>query len=285
MGVKETESEVTLSFKESEVRVLKFGATVLSWKVKGQEQLWLSDKAILDGSKAVRGGIPLVFPVFGKATEGPCAKLPQHGFARNHSWELLGQVQESPLKVQFALSPDQLSQEARDQWPSDFTLIYTLTLDSDSLTTEMSVENPGQSAFGFNVLFHTYFRIPSVDSVKVNGLGKVPVHDKVSVSKYQADGEPVTISSEVDRVYSEIADSNKIEILNGDKVDVDIERTNLPDVVVWNPWIEKANGLGDFYPKDGYKTMICVETGSVSSPVNLEPGSSWVGRQVLKAHL
>jgi hypothetical protein len=30
----------------------------------------------------VRGGIPLVFPVFGKATEGPTAALPQHGFAR-----------------------------------------------------------------------------------------------------------------------------------------------------------------------------------------------------------
>lgn len=46
------------------VEVLLFGATVISWKnAAGDEKLWLSDKAALDGSKAVRGGIPLVFPV------------------------------------------------------------------------------------------------------------------------------------------------------------------------------------------------------------------------------
>ena len=45
------------------VEVSLHGATVISWKSKGQENLWLSDKAILDGSKPVRGGIPIVFPV------------------------------------------------------------------------------------------------------------------------------------------------------------------------------------------------------------------------------
>ena len=46
------------------VEVLLHGATVLSWKdASGDERLWLSESAVLDGSKAVRGGIPLVFPV------------------------------------------------------------------------------------------------------------------------------------------------------------------------------------------------------------------------------
>jgi hypothetical protein len=53
----------TLPTKES-VTVLLHGATVTSWKNSdGTENLWLSDKAILDGSKPVRGGIPVVFPV------------------------------------------------------------------------------------------------------------------------------------------------------------------------------------------------------------------------------
>lgn len=48
-----------------QVDVLLFGATVLSWKdAAGDEKLWLSDAAKLDGSKPVRGGIPLVFPVW-----------------------------------------------------------------------------------------------------------------------------------------------------------------------------------------------------------------------------
>ena len=46
------------------VEVLLCGATVISWKTaNGREQLFLSDKAVLDGSKAVRGGVPIVFPV------------------------------------------------------------------------------------------------------------------------------------------------------------------------------------------------------------------------------
>ena len=45
------------------VEVVLCGATVTSWKSGGQENLWLSDKAVLDGSKPVRGGIPVVFPV------------------------------------------------------------------------------------------------------------------------------------------------------------------------------------------------------------------------------
>ena len=44
--------------------VLLYGATIISWKdSKGEEKLWLSEKAKLDGTKAVRGGVPLVFPV------------------------------------------------------------------------------------------------------------------------------------------------------------------------------------------------------------------------------
>jgi glucose-6-phosphate 1-epimerase len=46
------------------IEVLLYGATIISWKdAKGNEKLWLSEAAKLDGSRAVRGGIPLVFPV------------------------------------------------------------------------------------------------------------------------------------------------------------------------------------------------------------------------------
>jgi glucose-6-phosphate 1-epimerase len=46
------------------VDVLLFGATVVSWKnADGSENLWVSEAAALDGSKPVRGGIPVVFPV------------------------------------------------------------------------------------------------------------------------------------------------------------------------------------------------------------------------------
>ena len=59
----ENKIEATLPTGES-ISVHLFGATVTSWKLAdGQEQLFLSEKAVLDGSKPIRGGIPVVFPV------------------------------------------------------------------------------------------------------------------------------------------------------------------------------------------------------------------------------
>ena len=61
-----TSSKVTATLPSGDsVEVLLYGATVTSWKSNGgqTENLWLSEKAALDGSKAVRGGIPVVFPV------------------------------------------------------------------------------------------------------------------------------------------------------------------------------------------------------------------------------
>lgn len=64
VNVQENQVVASLASGES-VTINLYGATVTSWKLaNGQEQLFLSEKAALDGSKAIRGGIPLVFPVF-----------------------------------------------------------------------------------------------------------------------------------------------------------------------------------------------------------------------------
>ena len=62
VSIKDATIEASLPSGES-VTVYLYGATVTSWKANGQEQLFLSEKALLDGSKPIRGGIPLVFPV------------------------------------------------------------------------------------------------------------------------------------------------------------------------------------------------------------------------------
>lgn len=62
-----------------------------------------------------------------------------------------------------------------------------------------------------------------------------------------------------------------------------IVRDNLNDVVVWNPWTEKAAGIGDFAPKDGFKQMICVEAGTVKGWQTLESGDAFEGAQTITA--
>lgn len=62
----------------------------------------------------------------------------------------------------------------------------------------------------------------------------------------------------------------------------ELTRDMLPDVVVWNPWIEKAKGMADFGPEEGYKHMVAVEAGSVSVWNSLEAGDAWEGGQRFK---
>ena len=68
------------------------GATVTRYRSPGgREVLWTSSIAVFDGKKAIRGGIPVVFPFFGPNPDervGTIAPCPQHGFARTSRWSI-----------------------------------------------------------------------------------------------------------------------------------------------------------------------------------------------------
>lgn len=261
--------------KDTKVEVLNFGATVFDWKVAGQSNLWLSEGAKLDGSKPVRGGIPLVFPRFGPPGHHlPTDKLPQHGFARNATWEFLGSLDE--VTGQWGLGPENLSEESRNAWPYDFTLIYTVKLGDNSLTTSLEVENTDSKPFEFNVLFHHYLAVPEIKELTLNGLEGLSYVDKVDNGTVKAAGQSaVTISGEVDRQYMNSPDEVGV-FINGKEL-YSVNALNLKDTVVWNPWEKKAMDMTDFAPKSGYHTMVCVEHGSVSQFEKLEPGNKWLG--------
>jgi glucose-6-phosphate 1-epimerase len=60
-----------------------------------------------------------------------------------------------------------------------------------------------------------------------------------------------------------------------------VSRDNLAQVVVWNPWVDKAEGMADFAPKDGYKQMLCVEPGAVAGWQSVEAGDAFEGAQTI----
>lgn len=74
-----------------------------------------------------------------------------------------------------------------------------------------------------------------------------------------------------------------MSVVEGGKKTFSVVRDNLNDLVVWNPWTEKAAGMGDFAPKDGWKNMICVEAGSVRGWQTLEAGDAFEGAQTITA--
>ena len=48
----------------------------------------------------------------------------------------------------------------RKAWPYDFSLQYSVTLAKDGLRTILGVRNAGSIPFDFQMLTHTYFRVP-----------------------------------------------------------------------------------------------------------------------------
>lgn len=283
------------------VEILLYGATVISWKDKaGNEKLWVSESAKTDGSKAVRGGIPLVFPVFGSPpSDHATGKLPQHGLARTSRWEFLGKstsesaaasgaggsaaaAADLSVKLDFGLSSASLDAATRALWPFTFGLIYSVTLNRESLTTSLVVTNDDDKPFDVQVLLHTYFRIKDITKIQVTGLDGAEYIDKVDALKVKKQSSNVTITGETDRVYTPAAEPTApVTIAEGGKTLYSIVRDNLGDVVVWNPWSDKAASIADFAPKDGYKNMICVEAGSVRGWQTLEPGDAFEGAQTI----
>ncbi|EEH47020.1 glucose-6-phosphate 1-epimerase [Paracoccidioides brasiliensis Pb18] len=298
ISVQEDQVQASLASGES-VTVNLFGATVVSWKLaNGEEQLFLSEKAALDGSKPIRGGIPLVFPVFGPPPKGHATSaLPQHGFARNVHWEFLGkstsesegQNGDSSVKLDFGLSMSMLGDKFKKDWPYNFGLLYSVTLSKGSLITSLQVQNKGAQPFDFQALLHSYFKVKDITRVRLLNLQSTTYVDKLLNASVHVESSPaLSFTQETDRIYQSLDPTVPIIVADADNNNspiFSITRESLNDVVVWNPWIEKAKGMADFAPDDGYKNMICVEAGSVAGWQTLEAGESWEGGQTVRSKL
>lgn len=290
-----------------------YGATVTSWKTSnGKEQLFLSTAAKLDGSKPIRGGIPLVFPAFGPPPKDhTTGKLPQHGFARNNYWEFLGKSSsestskkgDDNIKLDFGLGPSMLDNDTRSKWGYDFGLVYSVTLGRGRLGCQMHIQNKGSDAFEFQCLMHTYLAInvslarpcssrtsvlymltqnQDITKTTISGLESSPYIDKTrNAQTFQESSPSLAITSETDRVYTPaLTDSGTsvpITVNEGNNPAFIVTRDNLPNVTVWNGWEEKIKGMADFEPKDGWKRYVCVEPGVVLGWVKLEGGDAWEG--------
>ncbi|KAF4553042.1 Glucose-6-phosphate 1-epimerase-like protein [Elsinoe fawcettii] len=279
------------------VEIYLYGASITSWKNdNGSENLWVSEAAKLDGSKAIRGGVPVVFPNFGPAPANHATSaLPQHGFARISTWDYLGKSSsesapvskggDSAVRLDFGLSPNNLSEEMKKAWPHEFNLVYSVTLGKEGLQTVLEVRNPGTEKWEFQFLTHTYFRVPDISKVTVTGLAGVRYTDKVlNATEHTSSGNELKFEGQTDRVYKSLQQNTSSILIDG-KPGFDVVRDNLQDTVIWNPWKEGAQAISDFAPKDGYKTMVCVEAGSVNGWTTLEGNDGWEAGQVLKSYL
>jgi len=270
------EDVVTLSNSTSSLCVHLFGATVISWKVDHKDYIFVSTKSHFDNKKAIRGGIPIVFPNFGPWLQGP-----QHGFARIQRW----QVEQQPDKdasgdvtAVFLLIDNE---ETRALWDYKFELRYKVSLLERGFTTLLQVTNSGLEAFDFTCLLHTYFHVDNIDKVIVTGLSGSTYIDKVQDGAENKElRQQLSISDNVDSIYMATQDDHCICNVTDEGTSLRLVKTKMPDTVVWNPWIAKAATMSDMGDQD-YKNMLCLEAGHVTSRITLPPGEVFTGQQTI----
>ena len=250
------------------------GGQVLSWITPdGRERLFLSDKAVFDGSVAIRGGIPVCWPQFAALGD-----LPKHGFVRTRPWQVAAErCGDDYALLTLAIEDDEAT---RALWPHAFRLELTLMLEDDRIDLELSVSNTGEAPFSFTGALHTYLRVTQVEDVALEGLYGHHYRDAANGDKVIRDsGTAVMVEAEIDRVYRDV---KRPQLLQAGNLSLGIQSQDFPDVVVWNPWVDKCGALADM-PADGWRHMLCVEAAVAETPVLVPAGEEWYGRQTLVA--
>lgn len=280
--------KVVLSYGEDcRVEVFLLGATVTSWICDGREKLYLSPNAVFNNSKAIRGGIPLVFPQFGQ----PNSIMPQHGFARTSKWDWSCGCHttgdDSEGKCVFLLTNNA---DTENVWNHPFLLTYTVTLSKSQLKCELSIKNTSSSeVFECHGLLHTYIRLPSDDINRLTAVGfeSQQFIDKMSGGeKFIESRETVNVAAEVDRIYINTPQNTPIPditLLEDGKPFLTVAKSSRmitggdgtiqekpADVVFWNAWIDKSKALPDL-GEGAYKSYVCVEPGLVTDYVSVGP--------------
>lgn len=247
------------------------GAHLTHWTPRGQRPvLFVSPKSLFTPGKAIRGGIPVIFPWFGPRGDGRPG--PAHGFARTTEWavEEVKLRNEGNVEITLVLVPNETT---RSFGYADFHLRFRVTIGL-SLELELEIRNNGTEPLTYEDALHTYFAVADVRQVSVSGLEGTVYVDKTDAFKRKKLGnEPLRIAKETDQVHLSTQATCTVHdpVWNRELI---VEKTGSDSTVVWNPWMEKTKDMSDMAPED-WQHMICVETANAAdNAVHLSPGAS-----------
>ena len=239
------------------------GAHILSWKPHSEDEvIWLSKDATFAIGKSVRGGVPICWPWFGAHENN--TSFPAHGFARTVLWNVVNtkKLPTGEIQITFGLMTKDLEENIQTMWPQATVVEYSITV-GESLIMELTTFNKSKKEITVGQALHTYFNISDINKTTVYGLENKTYLDKVEGFYSKIQNGPITINSEVDRVYVDTTDDI---IINNEKRKILIEKKGSASTVVWNPWEEVANNMGDLGEK-GYQEMLCVESANAIDDV------------------
>ncbi len=233
--------------------------------------IWLSSDTTFAKGKSIRGGIPVCWPWFGVHERNN--SFPAHGFARTVLWEVVNtqNISSDETQITFRLSTNQLDNNIQKMWPQETVAEYRLTI-AKTLTLELTTFNKSNEAITLGQALHTYFNVEDISNTTVYGLEGKTYLDKPDNFNSKTQNGPITINNEVDRVYLDTDDDVTID---NTKRKIIIKKQGSNSTIVWNPWKEVADKMGDL-GEDGYQQMLCVESANAADDtININAGENY----------
>lgn len=247
--------------------------------------LWLGEKVQYKKGKAVRGGVPICYPLFAdyEANAEPVKDsfsygMIRHGFGRMIDWQFDKDALENTMSqpetgqghietldsicLKFYLKKEHIP--IYPNLPLEAELVYEFH--RQYFAVSLNVTNTSDMPCNFSQGFHTYFNTSDISQTRVKGFDEIAYKGAISKNIFTQTGD-IVFEKEVDRIYFA---SPNIELVTPENTLL-LQSKGSNSTVVWNPWIEKSEELDQFLPED-YQKMLCIETANADKDyVQLKP--------------
>ena len=256
---------IEIQSAHASARIALHGAQVLRFKPHHQtaDLLFLSDRAVHQLGKAVRGGVPICWPWFGPDPAG--LGRPNHGFARTTAWQLTGteRLDDGGVLVELVLRD---TRGTRALWPHAFGLTLRVSV-GEQLRLELSTHNTGDNPFTITQALHSYLAVGDIAHTRLLGLDRTRYLDNATCAhglEREQVGD-VSFDGEVDRVYQAVPpELTLVDSRLQRRIQIRAEGSRT--AVVWNPGDTVAARLSDLAPGD-HRRFVCVETANAGDEV------------------
>lgn len=256
------------------------GGTLSNLTIQGIPVLWQSSRNLFKRGKAIRGGVPICWPWFGRPEHsdavlidqlgqfGLVEEAPQHGLVRSIDWQLEQvEIKASEIRVRFSIESKQWS-SVYFPFQSKLEVEYVI---SDRLSIRLSTYNLDSRPFIISQALHSYFSAEDIEQCSIEGLQGKPFFDALDNWTIKQEQYPLVINQNIDRVYRTANDVT----LRRAKDSLLIQSKHSGSTVVWNPWREKCEALMDCEP-NGFREFICIETANATGDsIQIQPSDSF----------
>lgn len=232
------------------------GGMATRFTVGTRPVFFLDEASLLDETKNVRGGNPVLFPSPGPlpgdrfTRDGRSGAMKQHGFARNVAWSV---VERSDRAATLEMVSDH---RTRAQFPWDFCVRFRYALEGRTLRIEQRFENTGEVPMPFAAGFHPYFHVPDADK------GRASIPTRATRAWDNVTKQHVAVRAPIDLTAKEVdlhlvdhgGPEAELRLPDGARIVV-AGSPELARWVVWTlagkdfvclePWTAAANALND----------------------------------------